>query len=168
MSRLLVIPPEQFKSGVSHRVPLSIDAAALIEGLPRHTGPYVFTTTLGAKAISGWSRAKQEIDRVMTRELGHAPRHWVLHDMRHTIRIAHGRAGRKRERRRDDLGHAKRGMGRVYDEHATRMRCARPTRHGPGCCEASPRRSRCPPMWSRYRGGVTRDPRQNGGAALVR
>ena len=99
--RLLVIPPERFKSGVSHRVPLSIDAAALVDGLPRHTGPYVFTTTLGAKAISGWSRAKQEIDRVMTR-FSFGPCTQALGPSRYASHHshAHGRARYPRERRR--------------------------------------------------------------------
>ena len=99
--RLLVIPPERFKSGIFHRVPLIGDAAALVERLPRHTGPYVFTTTDGKKAINGWSKAKKDIDRVMARELGREPERWVIHDLRHTIRTRMAALG-ARERCRDD------------------------------------------------------------------
>ena len=114
---LLVVPPERFKSGTEHRVPLSGDAAALVEKLPRHTGPYVFTTTFGKKPINGWSKAKEDLDRVMARELGRKPERWVLHDLRHTIRSRMAALGVPENVAEMILGHAKRGLARIYDEH---------------------------------------------------
>ena len=115
--RLLVIPPERFKSDVFHRVPLSNDAAALVESLPHHTGPYVFTTTDGKKAINGWSKGKEEIDRVVARELSHEPKHWVIHDLRHTIRTCMAALKVDKDVAEMIVGHAKKGMERVYNEH---------------------------------------------------
>ena len=58
----------------------------------------------------------------MTRELGHAPKHWVLHDMRHTIRTRMAALGVNETVAEMILGHAKKGMGRIYNEHRTRRK----------------------------------------------
>jgi integrase len=114
---VLVVPPERFKSNCEHRVPLSHDAKALIGSLPRHSGPYIFTTTDGEKPVNGWSNAKEEIDCVMARELGREPEHWVLHDLRHVIRTRMAELGVDDKVAEMILGHAKKGMERVYNEH---------------------------------------------------
>ena len=111
-ARLLVIPPERFKSGVSHRVPLSDDAFELVRGLPQRS-EFLFTFTL-SKPINGWSRAKDAIDLHMA--LDDLP-DWKIHDLRHTVRT------RMAAMRVPDaiaemcLGHGKRGMQRVYDQY---------------------------------------------------
>ena len=115
---VLVVPPARFKSNCEHRVPLSRDAMALIENLPRHNGAYIFTTTDGEKAVNGWSKAKEEIDRAMTHELGHEPQSWVLHDLRHVIRSRMAALRVPDNVAEMCLGHAKRGLQRVYDEHS--------------------------------------------------
>lgn len=117
-NRTLIVPPSRFKSGVEHRVPLSIDAAALLERQPRHTGPYIFTTTFGKKPIGDWSDAKAKIDHIMKRELGREPEHWVLHDLRHTIRTRMAALRVDASVAEAILGHGRRGMERVYNEHS--------------------------------------------------
>ena len=117
-ARQFVVPPERFKSGVSHIVPLSADAVALLGRLPRFkNGDYIFTSTAGEKATNGWSRAKQDIDRVMARELNREPERWVIHDLRHTIRTRMAALGVSEQVAEMVLGHAKRGLARIYDEH---------------------------------------------------
>jgi integrase len=117
---VLVVPPSRFKSNCEHRVPLSRDAKALIDSLPRHSGPYLFTTTDGEKAINGWGNksGKQEIDRIMARELGHEPEHWVLHDLRHVVRTRLSALGVRPEVAEMCLGHGKRDLERVYNQYA--------------------------------------------------
>jgi integrase len=111
--RVLVIPPERFKGGVSHRVPLCDDAFALVDGLPRDS-EFLFTTT-GRKPINGWSRAKDAIDLHMG--LDDLP-DWKIHDLRHTVRT------RMAAMRIPDvvaemvLGYGRKGIQRVYDQHS--------------------------------------------------
>jgi integrase len=111
-ARLLIIPPERFKSGVSHRVPLSEDALQLLKGLPLR-GEFLFTFT-GSRPINGWSRAKDALDAHM--EIDDLP-DWKIHDLRHTMRT------RMAAMRIPDiiaemcLGHGKRGLQRVYDQY---------------------------------------------------
>ena len=56
---------ERTKNGEDHAIPLSVAAQDLIDTIPRVAGsPFVFTTT-GNTPISGWSRAKENIDEIM-------------------------------------------------------------------------------------------------------
>jgi integrase len=126
----LTIPPERFKSDAEHLMPLSSLAEELVRTLPRHAeGDFMFTTSLGAKPIGGWSDIKHALDRRMLRTLRALARvrdedpaevrleRWVIHDLRRVVR------SRLAELRIPDgiaemvIGHGKRGMGRVYDQH---------------------------------------------------
>lgn len=95
-AKVWTIPPERAKNGVRHEVPLSPAAIELLEGVPRHKAtekipdPTVFSTTSGAKPVSGFSKAKTEIDKAagFLDEEGkpvEGARPWRLHDLRHTV-----------------------------------------------------------------------------------
>jgi integrase len=110
--KLWTVPPERFKSNASHLVPLSDAAIAIIEELPRFTkGDHLFTTTYGEKPISGFSKGKARLDKLMVT----SP--WVVHDIRRTV------GTRLASLRVSDLvaemviGHGRRGIQRVYDQH---------------------------------------------------
>ncbi|MCG5238120.1 tyrosine-type recombinase/integrase [Xanthobacter oligotrophicus] len=99
------IPGERTKNGISHVVPLSPEAVAIIEGLPHMKdwdieSPFVFTTT-GKTAISGFSKAKAALDKAIAKFLkgeddeGASKNEdeveplsipdWRLHDLRRTM-----------------------------------------------------------------------------------
>jgi integrase len=116
--KIWTVPPERFKSNASHLVPLSDAAVAIIEALPRFTkGDHLFTTTYGEKPISGFSKGKDRLDKLMTEHLGSAPSPWVIHDIRRTVRT------RLASLRVPDMvaemviGHGRKGLQRVYDQH---------------------------------------------------
>lgn len=73
----LVISRERNKSGERINVPLPVLAKQLIEELGNPEGPYVVSTTNGAKPISGFSKLKQKLD-----ELTGIEEHWTFHDIR--------------------------------------------------------------------------------------
>ena len=73
----LVISRERNKSGERINVPLSALAKRLIDELGNHEGPYVVSTTDGAKPVSGFSKLKQKLD-----ELTGIAEHWTFHDIR--------------------------------------------------------------------------------------
>ena len=73
----LVISRERNKSGERINVPLSALAKQLIDELGNHEGPYVVSTTDGAKPVSGFSKLKQKLD-----ELTGIQEHWTFHDIR--------------------------------------------------------------------------------------
>jgi integrase len=103
------IAKERSKNGVAHEIPLSDAAVAIIKTLPKvepkrdengkRYPDFIFTTT-GKTSVSGFSKAKDEIDAAilaaLTTEAGEganveAPARWTFHDLRRTA--ASGMAG---------------------------------------------------------------------------
>ena len=89
-SGLWTIEAERMKSGRSHDVPLSGPALDILHALGRFEGNYVFTTTGGHKPISGFSKAKTRLGKVILAarresdpDAEHMPR-WTVHDLRRT------------------------------------------------------------------------------------
>ena len=79
------LPAEATKPGRVHDVPLPAVAMKLLEGLPRfENGPFIFTTTGGAKPISGWSKAKLRLDAKIINGSKESLAGWTLHDLRRT------------------------------------------------------------------------------------
>ena len=62
---LWTIPAARMKGGASHEVPIAPGAAELLKALPRFNGPFVFTTTAGARPVSGFSKTKRRLDGLM-------------------------------------------------------------------------------------------------------
>ena len=93
--RLWTLPAEETKAGRVHEVPLSdLALSTCWPTVPRlHDGDLVFSTT-GTTAPSGWSRAKERLDRLS----GVAG--WRLHDLRRDRREHHGAARAPAARRR--------------------------------------------------------------------
>ena len=77
--KVWTIPGEVTKSGRSHDVPLSKLALEVLEALPHFTGDHIFTTTAGAKPVSGYSRAKSRAEELS------GVTEWRLHDCRRTV-----------------------------------------------------------------------------------
>ncbi len=58
-----VIPAKRFKSGQEHRLPITDDMRALVDALPKFkSGDFLFSTRYGVKPVSGFSKAKRQID----------------------------------------------------------------------------------------------------------
>jgi integrase len=91
---LWTIPPERMKGDAGHEVPLSPMARDLLKSLPSFKGEFIFTTTSGKRPISGFSKTKARLDRIIA-ELREedaegaevAPmQRWTYHDLRRTVR----------------------------------------------------------------------------------
>jgi integrase len=81
------LPREATKADRAHEVPLAPQVVELFEGLPRFQGPHVFTTTGGAKAVSGFSKWKRKLDELS------GVSGWRLHDLRRTAASGMARLG---------------------------------------------------------------------------
>jgi integrase len=124
--RLWVIPGNRAKNGEPHFVPLSDAAMTIIEAMPRiKSKGYVFTTH-GEHAISGFSRMKQRIDKLMAeaanKQRGEAVTipDWGLHDLRRTVAAGMQRLGVKMEVTEKVLNHTSGSFGGivgVYQVH---------------------------------------------------
>ncbi len=128
--KLLVIPPERFKSNAEHPVPLSDLALEIIAELPRgNAGPYVFSVKRGRSPATAIGVKKAELDRLMLIELKRIAaergepeptklRPFVLHDLRRVVR-SHLSSLRVPDVVAElTIGHGKKGLARVYDQHS--------------------------------------------------
>lgn len=124
------VPPERFKSGVSHLVPLTADALTIIEGLPRFkSGDCLFSFTFGERPALILHQAKLKLDALMLRYLRAAARlrgddpaavtltPWQTHDLRRTVRTKLAALEVNDTVAEMVLGHGRRGLQRVYDQH---------------------------------------------------
>lgn len=119
---VLTVPPERYKTGIAQEVPLSPLAVEILRALPRFEGGgYVFTTTAGARPVSGLSKMKSRLDAAITKRrencrAGAMPS-WVLHDLRRTVRTRLvGDLNVEAFIAERVIGHALPGLHGVYDQ----------------------------------------------------
>jgi integrase len=107
------IPAARYKTKTDHDVPLTDAALALIGPRPKDYAkrPFVFSTTGGSKPFSGYSKAKEALDKLLEMEP------WTLHDLRRTARSLMSRAGVPTDHAERALGHVIAGVRSVYDRH---------------------------------------------------
>lgn len=88
-ARVWTLPRERSKNNQAHTVPLSELALEILKALPRAEGKAgIVFSTKGNAPVSGFSRAKDRIDRF----IGEAA-HWTLHDLRRTFASGAARLG---------------------------------------------------------------------------
>jgi integrase len=116
---LLTVPRERMKAKVPHTVPLTPAMVALLEGAPKFDGgAFVFTTTAGARPISGFSKMKARLDREVAELAGGSPiAPWTLHDLRRTMRTRISGLGVLPLVAELIIGHKQGGVQAVYDLH---------------------------------------------------
>ena len=112
-----IIPAERYKTGSPNVVPLTETTRKWMTGKR-----FIFSTTGGKQAFSGFSKAKAQLDRVIARErkaAGLKPMpNWTLHDLRRTARSLMARAGVSSDVAERVLGHVIPGVRGIYDRHA--------------------------------------------------
>jgi integrase len=109
---LWTIEATRYKSAVTQRIPLSGLASRELSGLER-TGPLVFPSARATsqRPFSGVGKLKLKLDKLSGVE------DWTLHDLRRTARTGMARLGIRDEIAEACLGHGKRGLARVYNQH---------------------------------------------------
>jgi integrase len=115
---LWTIPGARYKTKMPHTVPLSAAARKVI-GTPKQGSGFVFSSTGGELPFSGFSKAKDALDKELTRirkKAGREPmENWTLHDLRRTGRSLMSRAGVPADHAERCLGHVIAGVRGVYD-----------------------------------------------------
>jgi integrase len=128
--KLWTIPAARMKSDAAHIVPLSADAIAILESLPRFkSGEYLFSTTFGKKPVNGFAKAKVRLDKAMLAELRKGADDekarqkikldpFVIHDVRRSVRTGLSALPVPDLVRELVIAHTKPGLHKVYDLHA--------------------------------------------------
>jgi integrase len=118
------IPGERYKTKLDHVVPLTDAVKALIGGKPKGVDGnswFVFSTTQGAKAFSGFSKAKRALDAEIAKRRKAEERdpmsNWTLHDLRRTARSLMSRAKVPADYAERVLGHVIGGVRETYDRY---------------------------------------------------
>jgi len=113
---LLTIPPERYKTGASHIVPLTTRARVIFDSLPVHAGgSFLFSTTHGARPISGFSKMKAQLDAMLAADGGSAIAPFIIHDIRRSLRTNLSTLGVEHFVAERVIGHAMPGVSGVYD-----------------------------------------------------
>lgn len=106
---------ERTKNNEPRDIPLTAQALALLKGAPRIADSDFVFTTKGTTAISGWSRAKRQLDTL-------APiASWRLHDLRRSVATGLQRLGISLQTIEAVLGHvsgSRSGIVGVYQRHS--------------------------------------------------
>ena len=108
-ARVWRVPAERFKSDGVHVVPLSDAAMQLIKELPSF-GEFLFTLN-GVRPINSFSKSKGKLDELMKLS------DWRVHDLRRVVRSRLAALQVSDLVAEMVLGHGKRGLQRVYDQH---------------------------------------------------
>jgi integrase len=110
---LLTIGAKRMKAKAGHTVPLTPAAVEMLCGLPRFAGgDYVFSGQTGTKTFSGFSKAKDRLDRA----IGDMPA-FTVHDLRRTVRTRLAELGVTPFVGELVIGHTQKGVHAVYDLH---------------------------------------------------
>ena len=120
-ARTWTLPSSRTKNKREHVIPLSDDAIKIIEKLPRNEGKagFVFSTT-GKTPVSGFSKAKHEIDEAIVKIAGEAITPWVLHDVRRSTATNLQKLGIRLEVTEAVLNHvsgSRAGIVGIYQRH---------------------------------------------------
>lgn len=107
-----LIPRERAKRGVANLVPLSPEAVAIIDALPRMNDCVFTSGRAGNRPLSGFSKCKVRIDRLMP-----DVEPWIFHDLRRTAATAMRELGHDRLTVSGILNHAEVGTTKIYDRY---------------------------------------------------
>jgi integrase len=118
----IALPGERTKNKRKHLVPLSDPAKDVLIGVWRIEGRYLFCTT-GRSPVSGWSRVKRRLDKIMIEiarrdDPKFALTAWRIHDLRRTCETGMARLKVLPDIRDMVLNHisgAKPGVRAAYD-----------------------------------------------------
>ena len=104
------LPASRAKNGLEQITPLSAAAMAVLDSLPRIGRSDLLFTTNSVAPVSGWSKAKAQIDRLS------GVTNWVLHDLRRTLATGLGGLGIEPHVVEACLGHMVKGVAGVYNK----------------------------------------------------
>ena len=119
----LTVSGDRMKSKRDHVVPLTPRAVALLTAAPRFKeGAFVFTTTMGKRPVSGFSKVKDRLDATIaslvakTKQKRAIPS-FTLHDLRRTVRTRLSTLGVTPFIAELVIAHTQGGVHEVYDLH---------------------------------------------------
>jgi integrase len=106
---------DRTKNGEPHKIPLSVPATIVLQHVPRIANSERVFTTNGKTSVSGWSRAKRNLDELSK------VKDWRIHDLRRTVATGLQKLGVNLQTIEAVLGHtsgSRSGVVGVYQRHS--------------------------------------------------
>ncbi|WP_095012527.1 tyrosine-type recombinase/integrase [Tsuneonella mangrovi] len=117
----IVIPPSKHKSRRGHTIYLSPPAVAVLDSIPDLGGKYLFSSTAGKTPVSGYSKGKARLDRILAdraeKDELEPMEHWTVHDIRRSVATGMAEMGVPGEHIEHVLGHSVEKLRRTYNKH---------------------------------------------------
>jgi len=124
----VIVPPSKHKSRRGHTFYLSPPAVAVLDSLPDLGGKFLFSSTGGKTPVSGYSKGKARLDRILTKRAaeeaekrGEEPPQpmepWTVHDIRRSVATGMAEMGIPGEHIEQVLGHSMEKLRRTYNKH---------------------------------------------------
>jgi len=105
----IAIPRDRNKSGETIITPLLPHLRDILDSCPRGNGPFVFSTTLGDRPLSGFSQIKSLLQKIR------GITDWTFHDFRRSMATALADAGIDQFKIKCALNHKDNSVTGVYD-----------------------------------------------------
>ena len=105
----IAIPRDRNKSGETIITPLLPHLRDILDSCPRGNGPFVFSTTLGDRPLSGFSQIKSLLQKIS------GITDWTFHDSRRSMATALADAGIDQFKIKCALNHKDNSVTGVYD-----------------------------------------------------
>jgi len=105
----IAIPRDRNKSGETIITPLLPHLRDILDSCPRGNGPFVFSTTLGDRPLSGFSQIKSLLQKIS------GITDWTFHDFRRSMATALADAGIDQFKIKCALNHKDNSVTGVYD-----------------------------------------------------
>lgn len=125
--RVWNIPATRMKAKRPHEIPLTPEMVVLLKDLREHrgSGDFVFSTSLGERPISGFSKVKGRLDKSIAEMRGDAEKGplpaWTIHDIRRAVRTGLGAIPSiPHDIRELVIAHVPSALVQTYDLHAYR------------------------------------------------
>lgn len=124
----VVLAPSRVKNRKGRTFYLSPPAVAVLDSVPKYKGKFVFSSTGGKTASSGYSKAHDRINRIIAKraaeaaaERGEEPpepmEEWTMHDIRRSIATGMAEMGISGDHIEEVLGHTREKLRRTYNKH---------------------------------------------------
>lgn len=117
----VIVPPSKHKSRRGHTFYLSPPAVAILDSLPVFKDKFLFSSTGGKTPVSGYSKGKARLDRILAERAKKAEieplEHWTPHDIRRSVATAMSEMGIPGEHIEHVLGHSMEKLRRTYNKN---------------------------------------------------
>lgn len=110
--RVIRLTSDRVKAKRGHEIPLSDLALKILQSQPRHTGPYIFSSTAGRRPVNGFGKIKEKFEEHFKAE------GWRFHDLRRVCATGMAEIGIAPTTISRILNHAEGGVTRIYNRHS--------------------------------------------------